>query len=1805
MDIAQATVRVVADTSAAKAGLTDLNQSITNLIPGSKVATNVLNRLAGGFYQLIQGISANTFSVITNGMKKAMQASVDTAKALDSAKVSLDNLVGSTEDVDALLKDIQKNAITTPFDIEGLAKGTQQLAMVTKNGAQAERTILNLGKAVAAGGGGTEQLNRLAANLQEIGLNANITTRDIRQFGTASVPILEMVADTVGISTDKVTEYLKSVSNPYDVLVEAINRAGEEGGRFANQYTASAMTMGQVTENLSDSFGIFARNVGESSGVLTHVKEAMMAISERLIDPTLVGTLADSIKKLTENLNLVDIATGAIDRLMKVLGAFNSGQFDNFFVFFQELFNTLKQSPIVNAITTALKVLLDLFSDNHTAEEVRHVAQEIGNLINILIGLKMATVAASYMTTFASGLATAVSAVQGAIQGFESLRGMFQGVGNITAGIRNLWAVIAAHPLITVAAAATTLVVALAALGKLEPVKNFFSSLWKSLQQTVEAFGSFAKSMLAAGHNIIVGLWNGLVQGFNAVIGRVAEMGRAIVNTFKAALGIHSPSTVMRDEVGKPIDQGIAEGIRKNYGTVLDAADEVLEKLVGLQKEWVEEVTDLGALDLVQQLNVYKDFAALYQQGSKARLEMDQRVHDAELAITKQIIQMTEDFNTQFTKAVKNAKEFYNVFEYTQGVITRTTASIIEGMRRQNTNMLQYLRNLQKINSMGYDSDFLQEIMDQGMDAAGEVAGLANATEDEIDEINELWRERGSIATDIAVENTKELRQDTLEQIEYLQSGLDKRIVTVTDSGTLLVDSFTTGIYDGMPKVEDAINELAATASKAAKSAGSGGSGGLGGLSDTFDDIGDIAAAAAGDIDDFAGALDRLNIEAFDTKNIFDLFKNLLSGIPWYVWAGGAAIFGGSILSKVVPAIQNVIDSRKPLVTMTKKVLSDGTEVVEKITKTVKNGVSTTVKSTIDGGYEMINSVSESGRGIDKITSSAADDVGDTIKRTSAQATDSVAKASEKASSSVSKSANLSYRNTLSSTSKIGKAIKKPFQILNTLLDSVISVIENVLVSVGKVLQKGIKVIFNVLNEAVSGIMKLINTVFKGIGKAIKSLLKELSNPKLLIGVGVLAALATTLVILGAALLIFNNVQWESLAKGAVALAGLAVIAGVMGNFAGPILAGSAAIAALGVAIGVFGVALGAALWAITEGLKVAAENLAAIGDIMQNMDAIAIGSFLGILAQVEIALTIITGFAVFGAIGAICAAIIGGGLLIAAIGLAEVANHVNDIDLGAIEQFALIVEKTAEIMGRINPWSAFVGVLNTIASDVISLGLLAAALALKQASITAKEIDVEGLETLQERVEKATEVMGGINAWNAFVGVLNTIASDVIAGGLLIAANLLKEASEKGPEISQEGLTALGDRCNEAVDIMTQINGWQSFTGVLKTVATDVISGGLVLAAGYLKEASEKGAEIKPEGIILLNNTIVTLADYIIPNLNAISLWNAGDAAAKLESAKSIAEKIVPLSWALSDVKDIGNAGEKVAAIIAVLREHLSQVPPVLQSYDSTFQLQGQTWAINLIQGWESQNGNFTVMGNRAQNALWTAIEGKMQDEFYQGQALAGKVLEGIQSKTSDFGPAGAKIQGEFWKAIEGKMQDEYYQGRALANKVLEGIQAIQNSGGYYSAGAQVSEGFANGIANTVGRVNSAVGSLSSAAISKLRELLGIASPSKVFAELGMYVAEGFAEGIEDNLDEVMSTGEALAKAVMEGYNDTIMPLTATVERAKVLSDNAEMRGAVETEGESAGYSKNITINQTNNVYDEMDTTQLVNDLTWAVSRA
>lgn len=101
---------------------------------------------------------------------------------------------------------------------------------------------------------------------------------------------------------------------------------------------------------------------------------------------------------------------------------------------------------------------------------------------------------------------------------------------------------------------------------------NMTQAVSNAVNRVMNLFNSLSNINLAnIGRNIIQGLINGVTSGLNSLWNTISNIGNGIRNTIADVLSIHSPSRVMRDEIGKYIPQGIAVGIEADADTAYNA----------------------------------------------------------------------------------------------------------------------------------------------------------------------------------------------------------------------------------------------------------------------------------------------------------------------------------------------------------------------------------------------------------------------------------------------------------------------------------------------------------------------------------------------------------------------------------------------------------------------------------------------------------------------------------------------------------------------------------------------------------------------------------------------------------------------------------------------------------------------------------------------------------------------------------------------------------------------------------------------------------------------------------------------------------------------------------------------------------------------------------------------------------------------------------------------------------------------------------------------------------------------------------
>lgn len=139
--------------------------------------------------------------------------------------------------------------------------------------------------------------------------------------------------------------------------------------------------------------------------------------------------------------------------------------------------------------------------------------------------------------------------------------------------------------------------------GIIQTIPTLVSHLPEIISAIVSGLMAGIGEIFNVGKALIEGLWNGIKSGASWLWEQVKSLGSNIVDLFKGLFGIHSPSSVMRDQVGKPIVEGIVAGIAGGKNGIEEAIDAIMpdtDYAMNFSAKFNSARLTLGALPAVQ-----------------------------------------------------------------------------------------------------------------------------------------------------------------------------------------------------------------------------------------------------------------------------------------------------------------------------------------------------------------------------------------------------------------------------------------------------------------------------------------------------------------------------------------------------------------------------------------------------------------------------------------------------------------------------------------------------------------------------------------------------------------------------------------------------------------------------------------------------------------------------------------------------------------------------------------------------------------------------------------------------------------------------------------------------------------------------------------------------------------------------------------------------------------------------------------------------------------------------------------------------
>ncbi len=559
-----------------KNAINGLPTSLDSAVSGVQLLTSSLNgnmpQSVSVFKALNDGILGfgGTTEQVTNSITQLSQAFSNGKIDAETWNSLIDSGLGPT--LNAMAKQM---GITTGALKSGLSDGSISVS-------QFNDALVNLDK---NGGGGIASLSKIVQDSTS-GIGTSIAN--------AKTAVTRGVADMItainnGIKSLDITTPLGKITG-IGSIISQLGTVVEQTFRAIGQAIPQAFSgLSGVISSLVGSGNqiqtLFATILTTISGVLGTMDFSALTNLAQAILPalksgfqTFLGYVTPAIQPLLNafvNLwnaiqPIVNVIASSLMPVFQILGAFLGGFVSGVMGALTTAFNVLAGvarvlTPVIQFVGSVIQALAPIFVT---------VAGFIGQLMGQFAGFNgVLGVVGKVVSSVFSGIIGFGSRLFGSLSGVfnniaNGFRIMGSGLGSVGSGISNTFSSI-----IGFAGRMVSGIIG-AVSGVAGRIASHFSGVFGAISRAIG-------NVTDIGANIVNGIAQGIRGAWGSVTSAIGALTDMIPKKIRSLLGIHSPSRVMRDMVGKFIPQGIAVGMTSQYGFISSHAQKLKDQLTG------------------------------------------------------------------------------------------------------------------------------------------------------------------------------------------------------------------------------------------------------------------------------------------------------------------------------------------------------------------------------------------------------------------------------------------------------------------------------------------------------------------------------------------------------------------------------------------------------------------------------------------------------------------------------------------------------------------------------------------------------------------------------------------------------------------------------------------------------------------------------------------------------------------------------------------------------------------------------------------------------------------------------------------------------------------------------------------------------------------------------------------------------------------------------------------------------------------------------------------------------------------------
>lgn len=246
-----------------------------------KLNQKKLGKLKNEFSSLQKIAGAAGAGMLGNAFKNFMGQAASAANEYEQTVVSFKTMLGSADQANQVLKDLENFSLKTPFTPDEVNKSGRSLIAF---GVAQDKLIPALNSIGDVASGLNIPFNELSDIYGKIKVQQTVYGEDLNQLGGRGVPIFTELAKVMGVNSNEIKKLASQGKISFAEVEKAFQGMSGEGGQFFNMMKEQSMTASGMISTMQGYFGVMQRSVGQAfMKMVKPLMEKVMPIMQKFV----------------------------------------------------------------------------------------------------------------------------------------------------------------------------------------------------------------------------------------------------------------------------------------------------------------------------------------------------------------------------------------------------------------------------------------------------------------------------------------------------------------------------------------------------------------------------------------------------------------------------------------------------------------------------------------------------------------------------------------------------------------------------------------------------------------------------------------------------------------------------------------------------------------------------------------------------------------------------------------------------------------------------------------------------------------------------------------------------------------------------------------------------------------------------------------------------------------------------------------------------------------------------------------------------------------------------------------------------------------------------------------------------------------------------------------------------------------------------------------------------------------------------------------------------------------------------------